>query len=94
MRKSLIQADVICPPELKEKFKNINFTYLFREQVITEEMLSSEMSKIAAHYHRKFPQPVKTLCYDGVGILLSSEMASFYLQIGYQIKNVVYAQVK
>jgi len=51
----------MSPTNVIEKYKRLNFPFIFREVEVNESMLSDAMLKQATDNKRKFPQKCMTL---------------------------------
>lgn len=57
----IMKVDIESPPDVIERYKRMNFPFIFRELEVTESMLSDGMLKQATENRRKFPQKCMTL---------------------------------
>ena len=81
-------ADIATPPAVYEKIKWINFPPVIQRAEITEENLSPYMKERVREENVSLPRKTVIQSYNGTQILLYSELAKFYLDLGLKLSNV------
>jgi len=87
----ILKVDIKSPPEVVEKYKRLNFPFIFRNLEISESMLSETILKLAKENNRKFPQTCITLTYNANDFIVTTPLLQFYLQLGMVVTNVYWA---
>jgi len=82
-----IVADVRCPSEIFESFKDLNFPPVIKRMQITPEMLSPYMRKIVERENTTLRETV-VQTFNGDQLLLLTETAKFYMEKGLKIQNI------
>ena len=85
----LVMCDVKSSDSAKEKFSRINFPPVFCHLPIQEDMVHPEYLNILKERKTQFPlDRVLTLTYQAKQILLTSETAKFYMEVGVELSNI------
>ena len=87
----MIRADVSTPPEIIAKYEHLNFPFIFRKCVITEEMLSPKMKEMAKMSGKDFPKETRTLTWNAKDIVLTTPTVQQYLELEMQVSNIQWA---
>lgn len=87
----VIKVDLKSPQTLIDKYKFINFPFIFNPVTITEDMVSPEMLKRAKNNGRKFPYSCMTLTYNAENFIATTPLLQFYLSIGMQVTKIHWA---
>ena len=87
----IVKVNVRTPLTVIEKYAHLNFPLIFNRVNVDEDMLSDKMKAIAKKCGRQFPHETMTLTWNGDNLILTSDMAKFYLSIGMRITVVHYA---
>ena len=87
----IIKVSIETPQSVIDKLKHLNFPVIFRKQMVSEDMVNSEMLRMAKELKREFPYSVMTLCWHAESIILCTPLLSFYMDLGMRVKNVEYA---
>ena len=82
-----IVADVRCPPNIYEAFKDLNFPPVIKRLQMTPEMLSPYMKEIVDREGTNLRETV-VQTFNGDQLLLLTETAKFYMEKGLQLKNI------
>ena len=83
-----ILCDLFCPDDVIEKLKWINFPPIIAKKHITLENLSHYMRKRYDDEKRGLDQMSLVQTYHGENLLVFSELIIFYLELGYEVKNI------
>lgn len=78
------------PKHVIEKFKDLNFPFIFDKKSITEDLLGDKMKNLAKSRGRKFPYQAMTLCYNADHRLVVSPLLKFYLNLGMVVDEIYY----
>ena len=81
-------CDVVCPDDVYEKIKSINFPPVIQRGIIDEDLLSPYMSERCKARNYKLPQKTLIQTYNATQILLYTPVIQFYLELGLEIKNI------
>ena len=81
-------CDVVCPDQVYEAIKSINFPPVIQRGIIDEKLLSPYMYERCKARDYKLPQKTLIQTYNATQILLYTPVIQFYLQIGLEIKNI------
>ena len=85
----LVMCDVKSSDSAKEKFSKLNFPPVFCHLPIREDMVHPEYLTILKERKTQFPlDRVLTLTYQAKQILLTSETAKFYMEVGVELSNI------
>jgi len=87
----ILKIDIKSPPEVIEKYKRLNFPFIFRNLEVFESMLSENILKLAKENKRTFPQPCITLTYNANDFIVSTPLLQFYMQLGMVVTEVYWA---
>ena len=81
-------CDVVCPQEVFDEIKSINFPPVIQRGLIDEELLSPYMAERCKDRGYKLPQKTLIQTYNGTQLLLYTPVIQFYLELGLRIKNI------
>ena len=81
-------CDIICPQEVYDEIKSINFPPIIQRGIIDEDLLSPYMLDRCKSRGYKLPQKTLIQTYNGEQILLYTPLVQFYMRLGLKIKNV------
>ena len=88
----LVLCDVRSPEAVKEKFSKINFPPVFCHLPIEETMIHADYLQILKDRKTQFPlDRVLTLTYEAKNLLLTTETAKFYMELGLELSNITKA---
>ena len=87
----IICLDISTPPEVIEKYEDLNFPFIFNNVPITEDMLSEATQNLAKSRSIKFPVTAKTLTWNAVGFIGCTTLLKFYKELGMELSNVRWA---
>ena len=88
----LVLCDVRSPEAVKEKFSKINFPPVFCHLPIEETMIHPDYLQILKDRKTQFPlDRVLTLTYKAKNLLLTTETAKFYMELGLELSNITKA---
>ena len=87
----IICLDISTPPQVIEKFKHLNFPFIFNNVAVTEDLLSEETLKMAEARKTKFPVMAKTLTWNAENFIGCTPLLRFYLELGMKLENVRWA---
>ena len=87
----IMKVDLRSPTEVIEKYRRLNFPFIFRELTVTESMLGSTMLNQAKENKRSFPHTCLTLTYNADNFIVTTPLLKFYLSIGMKVTNVHWA---
>lgn len=83
-----IQCDVWCDDALVNKLKGLNFPPVFNKIHMSYDLLSPFMLKRYHEEGRKLDQMSIVQTFRGKQLLLLSELAKFYLDLGMELRNI------
>jgi len=78
------------PKDVIEKFKGLNFPFIFDKKSITEDLVSTRMRNLAKSHGRKFPYQAMTLSYNADNRLVVTPLLRFYLSLGMVVEELYY----
>lgn len=86
----LIQCDITSTPHSRQKWLDLNFPPIFAHVKVEENMLDKTMiDAVNAHPHLKFPlEQQLTLVFNQKNYILTTELALFYLEHGFELTNL------
>jgi len=84
----ILKVDIRSPKEVIEKYRRLNFPFIFRELTVTEDMLSETMLNQATKNKRAFPHQCMTLTYNADDFIVTTPLLKFYLEMGMVVTNV------
>ena len=85
----LVLCDVKSSEAVKEKFSKFNFPPVFCHLPIEESMIHPDYLTILKDRKTQFPlDRVLTLTYEAKNILLTTETAKFYMELGLELSNM------
>ena len=87
----LVCVDIHTPSDVIEKYKHLNFPFIFNNLSVTEELLSPETREMAEERKIKFPFLVKTLTWNTENFIACTPLLQFYIKLGMQVKNIRWA---
>ena len=88
----LVKLDLKSPQNVIDKFLKLNFPPIFRHLNIDPEMIHEEYKKKMTNQSRKFDNlSVLSQTFHADQILLTTEMALFYHQLGLELSNLTMA---
>ena len=87
----IICLDITTPVDVIEKYKNLNFPFIFHSLPVTENLLSPETLEMAKARNIKFPVMAKTLTWNSSGFIGCTPLLRFYLSLGMKLANVQWA---
>ena len=87
----IVCLDISTPADVIEKFKHLNFPFIFNQLSVTEELLSPETLEMARERNIKFPYESKTLTWNAKGFIACTPLLRFYLELGMKLENVRWA---
>ena len=86
-----IECDLWLSDEKIEKIKWINFPPIIAKKRITLDHLSDYMKKRYQEEQRPLDQFSLVQTYRGEKLFVFSELVRFYLELGYEVKNITLA---
>ena len=88
----LVLCDVRSPEAVKEKFSKFNFPPVFCHLPVEESMIHPDYLTILKDRKTQFPlDRVLTLTYEAKNLLLTTETAKFYMELGLELSNITKA---
>ena len=87
----LICLDITTPPDVIEKYKQLNFPFIFHDVAVSENLLNPETLAMATERKVKFPVTAKTLTWNSTGFIGCTPLLQFYLSLGMKLGNVRWA---
>ena len=87
----IICLDLTTPTNVIEKYKNLNFPFIFNSLAVTEDLLSGETARMAKDRNIKFPVISKTLTWNSSGFIACTPLLRFYLELGMKAENIRWA---
>ena len=88
----LVLCDVRSPEAVKEKFSKFNFPPVFCHLPVEESMIHPDYLTILKERKTQFPlDRVLTLTYEAKNLLLTTETAKFYMELGLELSNITKA---
>jgi hypothetical protein len=87
----IVKVDMKTPKHIQEKYKNLNFPFIFAKTEVTESMLSPLTLKTAKLLGREFPHSCLTMRHNKKQIILATPMLKFYLSLGMEATNMEWA---
>ena len=88
----VILVDIESPPEVVKRFSAAGFGTVFRHMEVTESMIHPVYLSHLKSTKRPFPlDKVLTLAFHAKQILITTELAKFYLEIGVRLSNITEA---
>ena len=83
-----IECDLWCSDELIEKLKWINFPPIIAKRNVDGEILSPYMAERYAQENKTLDQQALIQTYRGKNLFVLSELLAFYLDLGYEVRNI------
>ena len=87
----IVKLDMKTPKNIQEKYKNLNFPFIFAKTDVTESMLSPSTLKTAKLLGREFPHSCLTMRHNKNKIILATPLLKFYLSLGMEASNIEWA---
>ena len=88
----VIVVDIESPPEVVKRFSEVGFGTVFRHMEVTEQMIHPTYLTQLKASKRPFPlDKVLTLAFHGKQLLITTEFAKFYMNLGVKLTNITEA---
>ena len=87
----LIRVDIKSPQHVIDKFMKLNFPPIYKHLHIQAEMVHSEYQKLGGSQFKDSEKSVLTQTFHAEQILITTETARFYFDIGIEISNLTWA---
>ena len=87
----LIRVDLKSPQHVIDKFTKLNFPPIYKHLAIEAEMIHSEYQNLGGSQFKNSEKNVLTQTFHAEQILITTEMARFYFDIGIEISNLTWA---
>ena len=87
----LLKVCINTPTDVIEKYKRMNFPFIFRRATIDEDMLSEAMKKNAREQNKVFPQSCLTLAWNVTDMVIASPLLRFYMELGMKAHSLSWA---
>ena len=87
----MLKVDITTPIHVQEKFKALNFPFIFGHVFVEAEMLTTKILADAQQMNRKFPYACKSLKFNAKEIVLTTPLLQFYLSLGMEVTFVHWA---
>ena len=88
----LILVDIESPPEVIRRFSEVGFGTIFRHMEVDESMIHPTYLSKLKDLKRPFPlDKVLTLAFHAKSILITTELAKFYMSLGMKLSNLTEA---
>ena len=87
----IICLDICTPEDVIEKYKHLNFPFIFNSLEITEDLLSPETLEMANARKINFPFSAKTLTWNAKKFIGCTPLLRFYLSLGMKLSNIRWA---
>ena len=87
----LIRVDLKSPQHVIDKFNKLNFPPIYKHLAIEAEMIHSEYQNLGGSQFKNSEKNVLTQTFHAEQILITTETARFYFDIGIEISNLTWA---
>ena len=84
-----IVVDIETPPDVVKRFSEVGFGTIFRHMEVSESMIHQTYLSEMKSQKRAFPlDDILTLAFHAKSILITTELAKFYMDIGVNLSNI------
>lgn len=87
----LVKVKISTPSEVIEKYKSLNFGFIFNKKTVTRQMVNPKMLQMADEAGRKFPCEVMTLTFEADERIIITPLLKFYTKLGMKIERIYWA---